>query len=375
MPSSLRPPRKSVPPSPAARLLLPALLALGATLPAHRANASDAADPNATEPRPPEPRPPEPATTEQGTDEAALVEAQLHFANGVELLQSSPPNYQDAFPQFLAAYAKSGRSWKVLGNLGLCALKLERDGEALTYYRRYLDEGGDEVDPDERADIERELLLVEGNLAHLQLRASEPNVRITVSRQGSSAPPQVYQLTEGQPLGLRAGAHTVTAEAGGKTRTWEGVLSPGQTAEHFFDFTEAPVAGAPLAPATTSTAASDSGVSPLRLTGFVTAGVGVAALLGGGVTGFLTKQREDDARDQCAGNVCPTAVRSDFDSAESLATLTNVLLIGGGVLAVTGVTLILLGGDSKAENPTAARVQLTPSALPQGGGLWATGTF
>ncbi len=368
MPSPLRfPPRRPALP-PSARLFLPALLALGVTLPAPAVSASDskgdASGVSATTS----------ADATGSQDEAALAQARLHFANGVELLQASPPSYQDAFPQFLAAYTKSGQSWKVLGNLGLCALKLERDGEALTYYRRYLDEGGDEIDPDERADIERELLLVEGNLAHLQLRAAETNVRITVSRQGSSAPPQMYQLTEDQALGVRAGAHTVTAEAGGKTRTWEGVLAPGQTAEHFFDFTEAPAASAPVASATTP-AADSGGMSPLRLTGFVTAGVGVAALLGGGVTGLLTKQREDDARDQCAGNVCPTAARSDFDNAESLATLTNVLLIGGGVLAATGVTLILLGGDSKTEDPTAARILLTPSALPQGGGLWATGTF
>src|ERR1041384_2551839 len=60
-------------------------------------------------------------------------EAKLYFKNGVELIQQSPPNYQDAYYQFKLAYEKSG-SWKVLGNLGLCALKLERDGEALPAY-------------------------------------------------------------------------------------------------------------------------------------------------------------------------------------------------------------------------------------------------
>ena len=40
---------------------------------------------------------------EAGAPDEGLAEARLHFSNGVELLQSSPPNYQDAFPQFLAA--------------------------------------------------------------------------------------------------------------------------------------------------------------------------------------------------------------------------------------------------------------------------------
>src|SRR5262245_21338337 len=56
--------------------------------------------------------------------EAISEEAKLYFANGVELLQDQPPNYTDAYYQFKLAYEKSG-SWKVLGNLGLCAMKLE----------------------------------------------------------------------------------------------------------------------------------------------------------------------------------------------------------------------------------------------------------
>jgi hypothetical protein len=309
--------------------------------------------------------------------EADLAKARLLFSNGVELLQASPPNYQDAFPQFLAAYEKSGRSWKVLGNLGLCALQLERDGEALTYYRRYLDEGGDGIDAEERKAIEKELLLVEGNLAQVSVSSPEQGVRIKVSRQGSTAPTQVYGLAgEGMTLGLRAGTLTLTAEAGSKTQTWEVVLSPGQKTEHVFDFAEPAPTGDAARGTPARVADSAPGTSPVRLSGFVTAGVGVAALIGGGVTGFLSKQSEDDARAQCNGNVCALAAREDFDRADSLATLTNVLLIGGGVLAATGVTLIVLGGDSEVSGPAqTARVFLTPTVLPQGGGLGATGTF
>lgn len=313
----------------------------------------------------------------QAPENPLLAQARLHFSNGVELLQENPPNYQDAFPQFLAAYEKSERSWKVLGNLGLCALKLERDGEALDYYRRYLDEGGEEIDQEERAAIERELLLVEGNLARVSLGSVMPDTQVKVSRQGSDAPPQVYRLGDDPTnLGLRAGAHTLTASAQGKSQTWEIVLTPGQQAEHRFDFAEpAPSSPVHTAPPPAATPADSGGASPLRVTGFVTAGVGVAALLGGGITGLLSKQREDSAREQCAGNVCPSGAREDFDSAESFATLTNVLLIGGGVLAATGVTLILVGGSSSDERPAAARLTLTPAPFAEGGGLWASGTF
>ena len=99
-------------------------------------------------------------------------EAQGYFRNGVELLQADTPNYQDAYYQFKLAYEKSN-SWKVLGNLGLCALKLERDGEALAYYDDYLKLGGRNVDRAEREAIERDLLLARGNGATVEFTASE----------------------------------------------------------------------------------------------------------------------------------------------------------------------------------------------------------
>src|SRR5882724_12998761 len=53
-------------------------------------------------------------------DEPISEDAKLYFKNGVELIQSQPPNYHDAYYQFKLAYEKS-HSWKVLGNFGLCA--------------------------------------------------------------------------------------------------------------------------------------------------------------------------------------------------------------------------------------------------------------
>ena len=79
-------------------------------------------------------------------DDAIPEEAKLYFKNGVELIQSQPPNYQDAYYQFKLAWEKS-KSWKVLSNWGVCALKLERDGEAIWAYTEYLKQK--EIDPDD----------------------------------------------------------------------------------------------------------------------------------------------------------------------------------------------------------------------------------
>ncbi|MBV9949955.1 MAG: hypothetical protein JOZ69_24140, partial [Myxococcales bacterium] len=69
-------------------------------------------------------------------DEAVSEEARKHFAAGVSLLQDPDgARYEDAYREFEAAYAASS-SPKILGNIGYCALKLERDGEAIAAYSR-----------------------------------------------------------------------------------------------------------------------------------------------------------------------------------------------------------------------------------------------
>jgi hypothetical protein len=311
--------------------------------------------------------------------EAISDEAKAYFRNGVELLEQSPPNYQDAYYQFKRAY-ESSQSWKVLGNLGLCSLKLERDGEALEHYQKYIEQGANEIDPEERSAIERDLLLMKGNLTQVQLTSDAEEVQVTDSRQGSSAPAQLYGMTGPVTLGLRAGTHTLVARSKDRELKWEVVLTPGQTVTHEFKFA-APVAAAPVAPASSPapatpppTAQESSGTSPLRIAGFVTAGVGGAALIGGVVTAVMKKKNEDDARKQCIGDVCAEAAEAKFDKADKFAKMTNILLIGGGVLVATGVTLIVVGG-SQSESPSSARLRLSPALGWAEAGVMAQGAF
>jgi hypothetical protein len=329
-------------------------------------------------------------------EEKISEEAKGYFRNGVELIQSSPPNYQDAYYQFKLAYEKSG-SWKVLGNLGLCALKMERDGEALDHYTNYLKGGGNDIDPEERKALERDSLLISGNSAVVNLSSAAPDADVVDARAGSSVPPQSYKFVgTNLTLRLRAGTHTLTATSSdGKQERWEVVLSPGKTVEHRFEFAPtgavAPAATPGPAPAgdvqplpagnQPGTPADDAPKkgSPLRLVGFIAAGVGGAALIGGVVTGVMAKSKDKKATDACTNKVCPTSAEADFDSAKSLATVTNVLFIGGGVLAAAGVGLIIVGGKSSGESPksvaSAPRLRLTPVAATDGAGIFATGSF
>ena len=325
-------------------------------------------------------------------DEKISEEAKAYFKNGVELIQQTPPNYQDAYYQFKLAYDKS-HSWKVLGNLGLCAFKLERDGEALQAYSDYLKGGGKSIDPEERKAMERDSLLITGNTSVLNLSSDVDDATLLDARAGSSVPPQTYKFAGGTlGIRLRGGTHTLTASTpDGKQQKWDVTITPGQTLEHRFEFAAAapavvvvapvpvapPPAPAPAPPPAADQGSSKQGGSSLRTVGFITAGVGAAAIIGGIVTGVMAKSASSRATDQCQDKVCPTKAESDFDSASSLATVTNVLFIGGGVLAATGVTLVIVGGkggsDSKAAS--APRLELAPSVAATSAGFFARGAF
>ena len=315
--------------------------------------------------------------------EADLKTARLHFSNGVALLQETPPNYQDAWQQFRLALTKSGDSWKVRGNLGYCALKLERDGEALQQYRLYLKEGGDEIDPKERADIERELLLLEGNMSWVTITSSSPEVELGVTRSGSSSPPQAYALSGGEAkLGLRAGSFTITATAGDQTLLWEPLLTPGKQTTHHFDFNAAATNSDAQAQAAAQNGAEPQGQgrpahgpSTLQVIGYASLGVGVLAAGTGIVTGVMAKSKEKQAKEDCVDGTCPESDLSKKKSAQGLATATNILFITGGVLAATGITLVIVGKPPKSKEVAQRTLELSPGVEWGGGSLFLSGTY
>jgi hypothetical protein len=222
----------------------------------------------------------------------------------------------------------------------------------------------------ERSAIERELLLVRGNMTTVELSSPLEKTTVKVSRKGSSVPAQIYELERGgTTLGLRSGELTLTAEADGKTEVWTVIAGPEERRTHAFSFAPAQ-APAPPAPVPSSDSKSGSG---LRTTGYIVGGVGLAALVGGVVSGVLAKDAEGKASDRCIGTVCPEDAEGDFQSASDTATLANVLLISGGVLTATGVTFVILG--SKKSSPEAARIELTPRLGAGSYGLFAHGQF
>jgi hypothetical protein len=331
-----------------------------------------------------------PASLAQAPGAVVVSEAaKRHFQAGVDFLKDPDgARYEEALREFRTAYADSP-SWKILGNLALCAMKLERNGEAIETYQRYVTEAGSELDAAEKAQIEKDVRLMRSSSATLVLIAKGASGDVTVidqrARSNGSLAVNTYTLAAGKPLKLvvQSGHHVFKARAGGKELRWEDDLAAEKQLEHAFGFDGASQAGDGKA------TDEPQGMTTLRLVGIGTAGVGGALLIGGVITGVLGKGKLDDLKAGCINNQCARDKKSEADSVESLQTTTNVLLVAGGVLAAAGITMIVVGkqespgasssgSPGSSSRPRLARppsFALSPSIGPGGAGLWATGSF
>ena len=110
---------------------------------------------------------------------------------------------------------------------------------------------------------------------------------------------------------------------------------------------------------------------PARVWAYVGGGIGVAALVAGGVFGVRAKDAQasfDDAgcgdNSQLLTQTELATCRSDRDRGEQAALMSNVFLVGGGVLLATSA-LVFLIDPGNVERPTQSRAQLrvTPTSI------------
>ncbi len=308
-------------------------------------------------------------------DVAISDEARAHFSAGVNLLQDPDgARYEEAYREFKAAYATSP-SWKILGNLGLSAMKLERDSEAIDAIKKYLAEGGKNIDADERAQFQRDLATLESGVAHVVLQSEPPGATIEDERLPASGPAiRNSYVADGQSqLGVRSGRHRFTAKLAGRADVvWEVELSPKQQVSHTFTLPE-PAVAAPVAAPTSAPApvamvdtTSSQGGNGLRTGAYVALGAGVVGLAAGTIFGLSAKSKYKEANDitndNCPGSGSCELPASLFDQraglgkdGDSAKTLSIVGFALGGVGLATGVTLFVL--SNKKEGAAAASVE------------------
>src|SRR5687767_10252530 len=192
-------------------------------------------------------------------------DAKQHFKAGVSLLQDPEgEKVEEAYREFKTAYELSG-SAKILGNMGFCAMRLERDGEAIDAYSRYIREV-QEIDPDERAQIVRDLQTLTVGVVRISIDTNVPGVTIIDER----VPVRGMRVTNAYgpigptkkiEIGVRPGHHVLTAKASGyEEATWEIEAHAGAKEKNSFVLKEARRAVQPPPPGAEKS--SGPGVGP-----------------------------------------------------------------------------------------------------------------
>jgi hypothetical protein len=295
---------------------------------------------------------------EAHADDVSISEqARAHFSAGVALLQDpKAPRYEEAFREFKAAYAASP-SYKILGNLGLCAMKIERDEEAIHAYETYLAQAGPELGAQEREQIQTDLLTLKSGLVHVSVSSDPPGavlVDVRTPVQGPEIRNAYGELMSPMVLGLRRGHHAITAKlAGYIDQTWEFDTADEQPPPHVFTMIKPFVAGA-----------TTIRERPIPTAAWITGGIAVALGVGSAVTGALAIAEHSQYQTDNSGSN-EKAARSDRSTGMTLNAVADGLLIGTVVSA--GLTIAFIATRPTVERPLTGSA--APSPRPS---LWPT---
>jgi len=291
-----------------------------------------------------------------------MAEARKQFQAGVSLLDDPDgARYEDAYHAFKKAYELS-RSPKVLGNIGFCALKLERDGEAIDAYASYLREVKD-IDERERTQIERDLATLTSTVARMKVTMKKPGSWVLVDTrvQTRGAPVVNSYSFEGTEttVRLRPGRHSFKVKGEeGESLAYETTIDPASQSAH--EFTIAP-------PAAPMVIREEVRSKPSYVGPIVLGSLGVVAVGAGVVTGLMAKNKTSDIEQRCPADLCPADYdfRSDRTDAKTLGTIADVAFIGGGV-AIGGAVLWALftprGSSPRSTQTGSAAMAWQPSA-------------
>ena len=306
-------------------------------------------------------------------------EAREHFSAGVSFMQDPDgARYEEAYREFRRAYELSP-SWKILGNLGIAALRLERDGEAIEAFRKYLTEGGTNVDGAERTQFERDLATLESSVVRVKLSVTPPGASFIDTRMPPTGSPITtrYAASGGAlDIGIRAGHHKIVARLDGyEDAVWEVDLDPRQQVAHVFELKQPTQAAVPptsvVGPAAPQQA--DEASRPVPTSVYVGLAATGAFAIGGAVVAVMAKGKHSDF-ETLNSNLQSSADRQEAedlrDSGKTLNLVADALF--GGAIVAGGVTAVLYFTRPKASQ-TSFRVE--PLVAKNGGGLFVSGAF
>ncbi|MBK8252276.1 MAG: hypothetical protein IPK82_06355 [Polyangiaceae bacterium] len=320
-------------------------------------------------------------------DPAKIEQAKKHMAAGFTLYNDpSGHKCEEAYVEFSKAYELSG-SLNALKNRAVCSMELEKDGEALTDYKKVLAGMADKLDPAEKTQIENDVKALESTVAWVTIKLDVAGAKLVDVRTPSRGLPVTnrYTLTTNSiKIGFHPGEHAFTVSTDdGREVTWKTNLANGSTSEHLFELNKvvtAPTATATAtatgttAPTATATATGEPAMErPVPTSVKVMLGVTGAFAVGAGVMMGLAGSAKSDFDKVNGTGLDEAGLKSKRDNVILMNGIADGLL-GGTVLAAgTTLVLYLIRPSVPVENKSG--FYFAPAVTPTAGGAVAGGRF
>lgn len=317
-------------------------------------------------------------------DPEKLAEARRHMEAGAAFY-NDPTGHkcEEAYREFGKAYELSG-SLNALKGMGVCALELERDGEAIEHLEKYLAGKGDKLDAAEKAQVEADLKALRAAVAWVTLKSSRPGTRLTDTRTPAKGSPVTNRYTigpEGTKVGLHPGAHAFTASVEGAPDViWRADIANGGTYEHTFEIPGAakPEASSPRGPAqdvgpAPPPAGEGATERPVPASVYVFAGLTVACAVP--MTLFMLKAKSDrEAFDEKNNGTVPQAEVEDLRSTVTTSNLLADIFLGVTAASFVTTGVLFFTRPSRPAQQTGSWT-VTPTVGAAGGGAVIRGRF
>lgn len=207
-----------------------------------------------------------------------------------------------------------------------------------------------------QADARREIVGLDEHIASVTIvvsGADEPEVTLD----GEPVPAAAL----GVGRAVDAGEHRVTATAPGfLTAEQTFSVEPQGSAEVSLELEPDPDAVQP-----TGDGGAGATSQTQSILAYVALGVGGAGLLVGAITGGMAMGKHGDLEEGCPAGQCPPEQQDTLDSYRTLGTVSTVGFIAGGVLAATGVVLLLTApsAESSGEGDATVTARFGPGAV------------
>jgi tetratricopeptide (TPR) repeat protein len=278
------------------------------------------------------------AQSEPSPESAEVERARAHFKRGVELYRDG--DSAASLMEFKRAY-DAAPNYRLLYNLGQVSQELRDYPAARDYFERYLSEGGAEIEPTRRQEVESALLKVTGRIGSLELTTNVRGAEFLIEDVSVGTSPLAGAVD------VSAGSHRIRATAEGRAAIARVVdVAGGETVPVHLEFpANAKVALSAPPPAR----ARDTGGNAAVI--WLAAGTGALAV-GTGVVAYLASRNSADYQAALERRTSVSELEDLADRARGKALVSDILL--GATLAAAAVTIVVAvtSDDDEPDRPS-----------------------